>query len=65
MAPGAIRIPKKQDRVTAQAHDGVYIVVDVDEAAKTVSLQTVTGNGPVIAGVPWTTLGYMAEENAG
>jgi len=64
MAPEDARSPKKHDRVTAQGHDGVYVVVDVNEGAKTVSLQTVTGNGPVITGVPWTTLAYMGDEGA-
>jgi len=59
-----IRTPEKHNRVTAQGHDGVYVVVDVNDGAKTVSLQTVTGNGPVIAGVPWTTLAYMGDEGA-
>ena len=59
-----VRTPEKHNRVTAQGHDGVYVVVDVNERAKTVSLQTVTGNGPVITGVPWTTLSYMGDESA-
>ena len=50
--------------MTAQGHDGVYTVVDVDERGKTVSLQTVTGDGPVLTGVPWTALSYMEKEGA-
>lgn len=64
MASEEIRTPQKHDRVTAQGHNGVYTVVDVDERTKTVSLQTVTGDGPVITGVPWKTLAYMDEEAA-
>lgn len=64
MALEDVRTPREHDRVTAQAHNGVYSVVEVNTSAKTVSLQTVTGDGPVITGVPWTTLAYMDEENA-
>jgi len=64
MAHEDVRTPEKHDRVTAQGRNGVYTVVDVDESAKTVSLQTVTGDGPVITGVPWTTLDYMDQEGA-
>ena len=62
MASEEARIPQKHDRVTVQGRNGVYTVVDVDEVRKTVSLQTVTGDGPVITGLPWTTLAYMGEE---
>ena len=64
MAHEDVRTPGKHDRVTAQGHDGVYTVVDVDERGKTVSLQTVTGDGPVLTGVPWTALSYMEKEGA-
>jgi len=62
MALEDVRTPQKHDRVTVEGRNGVYTVVDVDEVRKTVSLQTVTGDGPVLTGLPWTTLAYMAEE---
>jgi hypothetical protein len=58
-----IRVPREHDRVIVEGRDGVLTVVAVDEARKTVSLQYVTGDGPVLDGVPWTALGYMGEEN--
>ena len=64
MASDNSRIPKQHDRVSPQGHDGVFSVVDVDERLKTVSLQTVTGNGPVLENIPWSALRYMTEENA-
>jgi hypothetical protein len=39
-------------------------VVGVDKKSKTADLQFVTGNGPVVQGVPWTALQYMDEEDA-
>jgi len=62
MASEDVRTPQIHDRVTVQGRNGVYTVVDVDERMKTASLQTVTGDGPVLAGLPWTTLAYMGEE---
>ena len=59
----AVRIPRKHDRVTAQGHNGVLAVVDVDKKSKTADLQFVTGDGPVMRGVPWTALRYMDEED--
>ena len=59
----ALRIPRKHDRVTAQGHNGVLAVVDVDKESKTADLQFVTGDGPVMQGVPWTALQYMDEED--
>jgi hypothetical protein len=59
----ALRIPRKHDRVTAQGHHGVLAVVDVDKKSKTADLQFVTGDGPVLQGVPWTALHYMDEED--
>jgi hypothetical protein len=59
---GDPRVPQKHDRVTTHLHNGVFFVVEVDEAAKTVALQTVTGDGPVLPTVPWSTLAYMDEE---
>jgi hypothetical protein len=59
----ALRIPRKHDRVTVQGHNGVLAVVDVDKKSKTADLQFVTGDGPVVQGVPWTTLQYMDEED--
>jgi len=58
-----IRVPRKHDRVTTLVHHGVFAVVAVDNESKTVALQTVTGDGPVLQGVPWTTLQYMDEED--
>ena len=60
----ALRIPRKHDRVTAQGHNGVLAVVDVDKKLKTADLQFVTGDGPVVQGVSWTALQYMDEEDA-
>ena len=59
----AARIPRKHDRVTALGHNGVLVIVDVDKKSKSVDLQFVTGDGPVIRGVPWTALRYMDEED--
>ena len=59
----ALRIPKNHDRVTVEGHNGVLAVVDVDEKSKTADLQFVTGDGPVVPGVPWTALHYMDEED--
>jgi hypothetical protein len=59
----ALRIPREHDRVTAQGHNGVLAVVDVDKKSKTADLQFVTGDGPVLQGVPWTALQYMDEED--
>jgi len=56
------RVPREHDRVTAEGQSGVFNVVDVDEKARTVTLQTVTGNGPVVPGVSWAALKYMDEE---
>ncbi len=61
MAP---RIPRKHDRVTALGHNGVLVVVDVDNQSKSADLQFVTGDGPMVEGVPWTDLRYMDEEDA-
>jgi hypothetical protein len=63
MAHEDVRIPEKHDRVTVQDRNGVYTVVDVDEREKTVTLQTVTGDGPVVTGVPWAMLAYMDKED--
>jgi hypothetical protein len=59
----ALRIPRKHDRVTALGRNGVFAVVDVDKKSKTADLQFVTGDGPVVQGVPWTALHYMDEED--
>jgi hypothetical protein len=59
----ALRIPKKHDRVTTQGHNGVLAVVAVVKKSKTADLQFVTGDGPVVQGVPWTALQYMDEED--
>jgi len=59
-----LRIPRKHDRVTTKEHHGVFTVVNVDDKSKVVALQTVTGDGPVLSGVPWTSLTYMGEEDA-
>jgi hypothetical protein len=58
------RIPKKHDRVTVLGHNGVLVVVSVDDKSKSADLQFVTGDGPVVEGVPWTALRYMDEEDA-
>ena len=60
MAP---RVPRKHDRVTALGQNGVLVVVDVDKKSKSADLQFVTGDGPVVEGVPWTDLRYMDEED--
>jgi hypothetical protein len=57
------RIPRKHDRVTALGHNGVLVVVSVDEKSKSADLQFVTGDGPLVEGVPWTDLRYMDEED--
>ena len=64
MGSEEVRTPEKHDRVTVEGRNGVYTVVDVDERGKTVALQTVTGDGPVITGVGWTALAYMDKEDA-
>ena len=58
-----IRVPRKHDRVTTLGHHGVFAVVDVDNKSKTAALQTVTGDGPVLQDIPWTTLQYMDKED--
>jgi hypothetical protein len=58
----ALRTPRQHDRVTVQGHNGVLTVVDVDEQSKTAALQFVTGDGPVLTGIPWADLRYMDEE---
>jgi hypothetical protein len=58
-----VRVPRKHDRVTTMLHNGVFTVVDVDEKSQTAVLQTVTGDGPLMEGVPWTTLQFMGEED--
>jgi hypothetical protein len=63
MARKGIRVPREHDRVTTQGRNGVFAVVDVDNKSKTVALQTVTGNGPLLQSVPWTTLQYMDRED--
>ena len=60
-----IRTPHKHDRVTTTLHNGVFTVVEADENSKTVVLQTVTGDGPLMEGVPWTTLQFMGDEDDG
>lgn len=62
MPADEMRVPREHDRVIVEGRDGVLTVVAVDEAKKTVSLQYVTGDGPVLDGVPWTALGYMGDE---
>ncbi len=59
----ALRMPREHDRVTAQGHHGVLAVVDVNKKSITADLQFVTGDGPVVKGVPWTALQYMDEES--
>jgi hypothetical protein len=63
MGDQSIRIPEKHDRVTALGHNGVFAVVDVDKQSKSADLQFVTGDGPVVRGIPWTALRYMDEED--
>ena len=62
MAAEDIRIPREHDRVTVEGHNGVLTVVSVDADAKKVDLQFVTGDGPLVQGIPWSTLRYMDEE---
>ena len=62
MPADEIRVPREHDRVTAKGHNGVLTVVDVNSAAKTVTLQFVTGDGPIVPDVPWSDLGYMDDE---
>jgi hypothetical protein len=59
-----LRIPKEQDRVTVEGHAGVLTVVDVHEQAQTVDLRYVTGDGPVVEGIAWTSLKYMDDGEA-
>jgi hypothetical protein len=63
MSDASLRVPRQHDRVIAQGQNGVYTIVDVDEKARTATLQTVTGDGPVIPNVPWAALGYMDAED--
>jgi hypothetical protein len=63
MSHEKIRVPRVHDRVTRTGHHGVFAVVEVNTESKTASLQTVTGDGPVVEGVPWTALQYMDEED--
>jgi hypothetical protein len=63
MVRKGIRVPREHDRVTTQGRNGVFAVVDVDNGSKTVALQTVTGDGPVLQSVPWTSLQYMDQED--
>jgi len=63
MTSEGVRVPKKHDRVTAQGYNGVFAVLDVDAKSKTADLQFVTGDGPVVRGVAWTTLSYMDKED--
>ncbi len=64
MADEDVRVPRKHDRVTTQRQDGVFTVVVVQPDLKTVDLQTVTGDGPLLTGVPWTSLSYMDKEDS-
>jgi hypothetical protein len=59
----ALRIPRKHDRVTAVGHNGVLAVVDIDKKSKCVDLQFVTGDGPLLEGIPWSALRYMDKED--
>jgi hypothetical protein len=63
MAADEIRVPREHDRVMLQGQNGVLTVVDVDPAAKTATLQFVTGDGPLVRDVAWTDLAYMGEES--
>jgi hypothetical protein len=63
MAADEIRVPREHDRVMLQGKNGVLTVVDVDTTAKTVALQFVTGDGPLVRDVAWTDLAYMGEES--
>lgn len=55
------RTPKEHDRVTAEGHNGVLTVVKVNETSETADLQYVTGDGPLVEGIPWSALQYMDE----
>ena len=46
-----------------QGQNGVLTVVDVDTSAKTVTLQFVTGDGPVVTDIAWADLAYMDDES--
>ncbi len=63
MSDASLRVPRPHDRVITQGQNGVFTIVEVDEKAKTATLQTVTGDGPVIPNVPWASLGYMDAED--
>jgi hypothetical protein len=63
MAADEIRVPAEHDRVLLHGQNGVLTVVDVDATAKTVSLQFVTGDGPLVRDIPWADLAYMADES--
>lgn len=63
MSADEIRVPREHDRVLLQGQNGVLTVVDVDTTAKTVTLQFVTGDGPMVRDIPWADLAYMGDES--
>jgi hypothetical protein len=63
MPADEIRVPREHDRVMLQGQNGVLTVVDVDATAKTVTLQFVTGDGPLVREIPWTELSYLGDES--
>lgn len=63
MPADEMRVPREHDRVMLQGQNGVLTVVEVDAAAKTVTLQFVTGDGPLVRDTPWADLTYMGDES--
>ena len=63
MSADEIRVPREHDRVMLHGQNGVLTVVEVDQAANTVTLQFVTGDGPLLTNIPWADLAYMDDES--
>jgi hypothetical protein len=60
MAKRKQRTPKKGDRVGFAEHKGVFEVVDVHP--DTITLRSLKG-GPLEAGIPWSMLVFLDEED--
>lgn len=52
--------PKKDERVTAIGHEGVFEVVFVNALMQTANIRLLDGTGHVIPNVPWTALTHSA-----
>jgi|HubBroStandDraft_4_1064222.scaffolds.fasta_scaffold1032438_2 hypothetical protein len=59
--PRLRRTPKIGDRVGFADHTGVFVVLEVHQDS--VKLQALKG-GPVEAGIPWSMLVFLDEEDA-